>query len=146
MQVFLPPWYFLCYFQQSPNTADPISGLPEEETCRISDTSCPFSLAGRWQNPPFVGPLGDQQVMLGAEQAFNKVGWSLAPGECGMMAKNCTQKPTGAPRDLLASLPPTPVASKLGSLTAHTLPQPPGPQTDATPGHIQAIPLLKSFP
>lgn len=58
VQVFLTPWDFLCYFQQSPNTADPISALPEAETCRISDTSWPFSLAGCWQNPPFVGPLG----------------------------------------------------------------------------------------
>ena len=50
VQVFLTLWYLLCYFQQNPNTADPISALPEEETGRISHISAalsPWQVAGR---------------------------------------------------------------------------------------------------
>ena len=79
VQVFLTLWYLLCYFQQNPNTADPISALPGEETSRISHISAalsPWQVAGRTH--PSWDPWAT--TVLGAEQAPRKAGWFPTSG------------------------------------------------------------------
>lgn len=98
MQVFLTLWYFLCYFQQSPNTADPNSALPEEETGRIAYISAalpPWQVAG--QNLSCVGLLSNQYAVLDAEWAGDKGSRFPAPGNVEWGTRTTTQKPVVAP-------------------------------------------------
>ena len=89
----------------------------------LSHLSCPFSLAGCRQNPSFMGPLGNQYTMLGAEQAPRKAGWFPASGDVEWWTRTATQKPTVAPCPL-TSYPPS--CSQAGFPSALIPPHMPG--------------------